>query len=567
MFLPVNAADMKKRGWDEVDIVLVTGDAYVDHPSFGVALIGRWLEKHGYRVAILAQPIHADSSDFTRFGRPRLFFGITAGNLDSIVSNYTGNGKVRDSDQYSPGGNPYFGRRATKSNRRRPDRASILYTNLAKAAYSDVPVVLGGLEASLRRFIHYDYQQSRLRSSILVDSKADILVYGMGERTVVEIADRLNQKSDLDNIAGTCRRLTDRQQDQIERRINTRVLPSWDDIADNSSLFLDAELEIDSLARRQSDTRLIQKQKSAWVLQHPAAPPLKIQELDSLYELPFTRMPHPDSGNVPAFRMIKDSVSIVRGCYGNCSFCAITRHQGPFITSRSRQSITREIKKIAASPDFSGTISDLGGPTANMYATSCSKKKCRRHDCLYPIVCKNLVQNEEEFLRLLETAASIKNIKHLYISSGLRMEMLLRTPKLLKKIILDHMPGSIKIAPEHADPDVLRLMHKEDPRVLRRFIDTCRIIAHDNKTKIHFTPYFISAHPGCTVKEMKGLAVSIRKLGLEARLFQDFTPTPGTISTAMYVTGLDRIKKQPIHVARTASERMAQRKVLEKIKK
>jgi uncharacterized radical SAM protein YgiQ len=567
MFLPATKKEMLKRGWDYVDIVLVTGDAYVDHPSFGVALIGRWLEKHGYRVAVLAQPKHGDKSDFTRFGKPRLFFGITAGNLDSIVSNYTGNGKVRDTDQYSPGGNPYFDGREHKSNRRRPDRATILYTSLAKAAYKNVPVVLGGLEASLRRFIHYDYQQARLRSSILVDAKADILVYGMGERAVLEIANRLSRGKKLAGIPGTCERLTARQMDTLNKDIPTQTLPSWTNINTNSSLFLDAELEIDTVSRRLADTHLVQQQKSAWIIQHPPAQPLTGRELDALYELPFTRRAHPSAGDVPAYRMIKDSVTIVRGCYGNCSFCAITRHQGPLITSRSRKSIIREIKRIAREPDFSGTISDLGGPTANMFATSCNNKKCRKHDCLYPEVCRNLIQDEKEFLQLLEDINTIKQVKHTYISSGLRMEMLLRTPKLLKKIILDHLPGSIKIAPEHTDAKVLKLMHKENPRVLRKFIDTCRIIARDNDTKVHFTPYFISAHPGCTVNDMKNLAASIKKLGLDVRLFQDFTPTPGTISTAMYVTGLDRSRKKPIPVARKSSERMAQRKVLEKIRK
>lgn len=562
-FLPLSAGDVARRGWDAVDIVLVTGDAYVDHPSFGVALIGRLLESRGYRVAILAQPPHDTAEGFRQFGRPRLFFGITAGNLDSIVANYSGNAKVRSSDDYSPGGNPYFGDVAAKKQRRRPDRASILYTNLAKAAYPDVPVVLGGLEASLRRFVHYDYQQERLRSSILTDSKADLLVFGMGERAIVEITHRLATGHDLAGISGTCERLTTKE--LHDRSLPEPLqLPSWQEIQERLPLFLEAELAVDRQARSASPRLLLQEQQNAWILQHQPALPLTPAELDTLYALPFRRLPHPAMGDVPAFRMIRDSITIVRGCSGNCSFCAITRHQGPIVTSRSIASIAAEVEVLAAQKNFSGTISDLGGPTANLYGTSCaSPAPCSRHDCLYPHLCNHLKINEKKILMLLEEVSRLRGVRKCYISSGLQMELLLKTPRLLERILLQHTPGALKIAPEHTEAEVLRLMHKTGASVLPEFLDRCRSIARRSGTKATFSPYFISAHPGCSQKDMEMLATRLQALQLPVRQFQDFTPTPGTIATAMYVTGLDRETGTTIPVVRTTGERRRQRAVLE----
>ncbi len=566
-FLPISATELKERGWDFVDIVLVTGDAYVDHPSFGVALIGRLLESRGYRVAILAQPRHDSPEDFLRFGRPRLFFGITAGNLDSIVANYSGNGKVRDRDDYSPGGNPYFGEVAEKKLRRRPDRASLLYANLARAACPEVPVVLGGLEASLRRFVHFDYQQQRLRASILTDAKADLLVYGMGERAVLEVAAALAQGRSLAGIAGTCARLTPKELEKLAPG-EPLLLPSWREIQAQPALFLEAELAVDRHARACSQRPLLQEQQAAWVLQHGPAAPLSSEELDALYALPFQNRPHPDLGEVPAFRMIKDSITIVRGCCGNCSFCAITRHQGPVVVSRSPDSIVAEAARLAARQDFSGTISDLGGPTANLYATGCaSPSPCRRHDCLYPEVCRFFTIDETAFLTLLDRVAGLPGIRHLFISSGLRMELLLKTRRLLERILLAHSPGALKIAPEHTEEKVLRLMHKPGPAVLEDFLALCREIARRHGREARFSPYFISAHPGCGEAEMAALAARLRALGLPVRQFQDFTPTPGTLATAMYVTGLDRETRKPLFVARTILERRRQRQILEERKK
>jgi uncharacterized radical SAM protein YgiQ len=563
-FLPASREEMLARGWDEADVVLVTGDAYVDHPSFGVALIGRWLEAHGYRVAVLAQPRWDSPAAFRHFGPPRLFFGITAGNLDSIVANYSGNAKVRDKDDYSPGGTPYFGDRKEKGERRRPDRATIVYANLARAAYREVPVILGGLEASLRRFVHYDYQQAKLRASVLTDAKADLLIYGMGERAALAIAERLAAGRDLHGIAGTCERLTERDREKLDFSRPPVELPSWQAIGTDRSKFLLAEEEIDRRARALAVEPLLQRQSSQWVLQHPPAEPLASTELDRLYGLPFARAPHPAAGDVPAYRMIRHSVTIVRGCCGNCSFCAITRHQGPTVVSRSPASVVAEIERLTACPDFRGTVSDLGGPTANLYGTGCQKGGCRRRDCLFPRPCPHLQVDEQAFLDLLDHAEAVSGVKHIFVSSGLRMELLLKTPRLLARLLARHTPGALKIAPEHTEAEILQLMHKPGSEVLTEFLALCKTIGRAQSREVRFTPYFISAHPGCRPGHMEKLAARVRQLGFTARQFQDFTPTPGTLATAMYVTGLARESHRPLYVARGASERRQQRLALER---
>ncbi|MBU0675721.1 MAG: YgiQ family radical SAM protein [Proteobacteria bacterium] len=564
-FLPTTRAEILARGWDRPDIVLITGDAYVDHPSFGISLIGRWLSHHGYRVAILPQPYHLDARSFKALPPPRLFCGITSGNLDSIVANYTGNGKVRDQDAYSPGGNPYFGEERLKKERRRPDRATIRYTALAREAWPGVPIILGGLEASLRRFIHFDYQQERLRSSVLTDAKADLVVYGMGEWSVLEIARRLDRNLPLTDIAGTCEKLTEREFAERQKLSPSMILPSWDEIARDPRQFMVAEQDIDRACRAGSNKPLSQAQKSLFLWQNSPAAPLTPPELDQLYSLPFQRRPHPATPDVPAWRMIRDSITIVRGCSGNCSFCAITRHQGPLVISRSVDSITREVREVAATDFFQGTISDLGGPTANLYGTSCAIGGCPKQDCFFPKLCKNLSPNEDRFLALLERCSEIPGVKHIHISSGLRMELLLTTHRLLGKIIRDHLPGTMKIAPEHTDPEVLRLMHKPGGHLIREFLNTCRKIASQAGKEIRFTPYFIASHPGCTEQHMAHLAAEIKQLGISVRQFQDFTPTPGTLATAMYVSGLDRDTGKPIPVAKNELERRKQRQVLEGI--
>jgi len=571
-FLPVARQECLERGWDEVDVILVTGDAYVDHPSFGVALIGRLLEKNGLRVAILSQPRHQDPEDFRRFGKPRLFFGITSGNLDSICSNYTGNARVRQKDVYSPLGNPYFDRQRQRQNRRRPDRACIRYTQLAKEAYKDAIVVLGGIEASLRRFTHYDYQQEALRSSILTDSKADILVYGMGERAILEIAQRLLQGKDLLGIKGTCIPLSDKKATELVKTKTAVVLPPFEKIVKEPALFLEAELIVDRHSRSFSTIPVLQRQKANWVLQEPPQPPLSAKELDELYSLPFMRLAHPRYPDVPASRMIKNSVTIIRGCPGNCSFCAINRHQGTQVYWRSIDSIIKELETIKNTPGFDGVITDLGGPTANLFGTTCAlnpnesngigKGICKRHDCLYPTPCKNLRIDEDAFLELLKEVKKIKGIKRIFISSGLRMELLLRTPRLCREIFENHMPGRIKIAPEHTEDEVLELMHKPTGKLLEEFLLFTRSFGLKVKKRPRFSAYFISAHPGCRAEHMKRACEKIKRFALDRIEVQDFTPTPGTISTAMYVSGLHRDRLCPIFVPKKRGERKEQRNII-----
>lgn len=567
--LPVSWAECRHRGWTHLDILLVTGDYYVDHPSFGIAIIGRLLESHGYRVAILAQPRFDAPDDFLQFPAPRLFCGITAGNLDSIVANYTGNGHVRDSDAFSPGGTPWRGALHSRTERRRPDRASLVYSGLARAAFPGVPIILGGIEASLRRFVHYDYRQDKLRGSFLTDAKADLLVYGMGEKAVVEIAARCAGGESLSGIPGTCQRLTDGElrevmpDGEIKNSRELLVLPGWKEIGGNLPLFLEAELALDRHSRSRSARTVLQRQQSHWLVQHPAPRPLSPEELDAVYALPYTRRPHPAGPEIPAYRMIRDSVTIVRGCAGNCSFCAITRHQGASIISRSRASIRRECERVAAMADFGGTITDLGGPTANLFATSCAIGSCARQDCLYPKLCPNLRIDEQAFIDLLAEIASLPGIRHLFISSGLRMELLLQTPRLLETILRHHVPGALKIAPEHTDEELLRLMHKEPHELLRRFVKKCSDLANRLGKRIELTPYVITAHPGSSVARAKQLAADMGNLGLRVRSFQDFTPTPGTLSTAMFVTGLRPDTGLPLPVVRDQAARRAERRVLE----
>ena len=473
-FLPATREEMDYLGWERPDVVLVTGDAYVDHPSFGVALIGRWLQAHGFKVAILAQPRHDTDRDFRRFGCPRLFFGITAGNLDSVVANYTGNAKVRDRDDYSPEGNPYFGEVQERSERRRPDRAVIRYSSLARQACPATPIILGGLEASLRRFIHFDYQQNRLRGSALTDAKADLLVYGMGERAILVAAQRLERGESWYGIPGTCERLSEKEFGERDRATPSRRLPGWSEIGAQPELFLDAELAIDRHSRELAEEPLSQQQQAMHLWQNRPAAPLTTAELDRLYALPFTKETHPAFGRVPAWEMIRHSLTIVRGCSGNCSFCAIARHQGPQVTDRSPASILGELRDLTGMKHFKGTVSDLGGPTANLYGTRCRIEKCRKHDCFYPSLCRNLEIDEGKFLALLDKAAKIQGIRNLFVSSGLRMELLLKTPRLLAALLARHTSGAMKIAPEHTEERVLQLMHKPGGKLLADFLALAR---------------------------------------------------------------------------------------------
>ncbi len=564
--LPVTKAEMHEFGWNEIDIVLVTGDAYIDHPSFGIAIIGRLLASHGYKVALLPQPRHIACEDFKRFGRPRLFFGISAGNLDSIVANYTGNARIRDVDAYSPEGNPYFDNTKEKKSRIRPDRATIRYAQLAREAYSDVPVILGGIEASLRRFVHYDFQQEKLRASALEDSKADLLVYGMGETQITEIAKRCETNQSLSGISGTCEIINESLHcGSDEDNKNSLTLPSFGAISENREDFLIAELIIESNAQAINPKILFQKQKSRWIRQNPPHSPLNAQELNNIYALPFTYAPHPAFKNIPAWNMIQNSITSVRGCPGNCSFCSITRHQGNIVISRDIDSILRETDKITKLAYFRGTINDIGGPTANLYGAGCKiGHKCSRKDCLNPEPCKNLDFNPEKFINLLKTLRCTKNINHIFVSSGLRYDLLLHTPGLMEELLLYHTPGRLKIAPENLSDNVLRLMHKSSSEVFREFIKLTHKISEKYNKKPAILPYYIASHPGSTLEDMKITATESIKIGIKSCSLQDFTPTPGSISTAMYYSNLDRDTKKEIFVAKTRTHRREQREIAEK---
>ena len=567
--LPASPQEVQDRGWKDVDIVLVTGDAYVDHPSFGIALIGRILEREGYRVAILSQPRLDDLSDFRQFGPPRLFFGITGGNLDSIVANYSSNGKVRDFDAFSPRGNPWRTARRTKDNRRRPDRAVLQYAQAVRTAFPGITIIIGGVEASLRRFVHYDYKQNSIRGSQLTDAKADLLLYGMAETSIREAAERIAQGKEPNDLPGSCIRLNDSEMERFRHQqeaggVGLIELPSYESIRSHPDQFLRAELEIDRHARSRSMAVLAQRQQAMWVVQFPAPPPLETDQMDEIYRFPFSRKPHPSTPDVPAYTMIKDSITIVRGCPGNCSFCAISRHQGPSVTSRSIDAIVEEAETLSKNAEFRGTISDLGGPTANLFGTSCRIGSCKHHDCLYPEVCKNLEINERHFIKLLDAVQNIDGVEHVFISSGLRMELLRQAPQLMRRIIDKHTPGALKIAPEHTEKKVLELMHKEPHRHLVAFLKAFRNLSHELGVRRSITPYIISAHPGCTEQDTARMVQKLKKLGLAVRKFQDFTPTPGTISTAMYVSKADRDTGRPIAIADSDRERTGQRRIIEK---
>ncbi|MCK5916011.1 MAG: radical SAM protein, partial [Deltaproteobacteria bacterium] len=415
---------------------------------------------------------------------------------------------------------------------------------------------------------HYDYRQEKLRNSILADSKADLLVYGMGERAVLEIARRLDRGESLVGIPGTCEFLPPVSGSSLKQSEVITLLPGWVEIEQKKKNFIQAELAIDRRARsgEESSEVLLQEQKSGWIKENCPAAPLSPAELDRIYDLTFMRLPHPQTPDIPAFTMIRDSLTIVRGCSGNCSFCALTRHQGAQVVSRTQKSILREAEIVAGQTGFKGTISDLGGPTANLYANSCKKSEtCRRKDCLFPTVCSHLKIDEKSFIALLDAVTNVAGVKKVLISSGWRLVLLRRTPELLRRLILKHLPGVMKIAPEHSVPEILRLMHKNDALELEDFLQEARKIAARAKVKVSFTPYLISAHPGCGVAEMRDLAKSITRNSLKARQYQDFTPTPGTLSTAMYVSGLDRDTLKPIRVAKGVSERRHQRQELEKV--
>jgi uncharacterized radical SAM protein YgiQ len=556
----MSKCDIKKRGWEALDIILVTGDAYVDHPSYGTAAIGRVLENAGFRVGIIAQPDCIKNDDFKRLGRPGLFFGVTAGNLDSMIANYTANKKVRNIDDYSPGGKSHL----------RPDRTSIVYVNKIRQAFKDVPIVIGGMEASMRRLAHYDYWSDRIRRSLLLDTKADMLVYGMGERQIVEIAKRLKAGEDIDNISnirGTvvARKSLDGVKDYI-------VIPSFEEAASDNKKFNEAfkaaYYESDPVRGRV----IIQKHGDRFIVQHPPAVPLNREEMDKIYSLPFTRDWHPSYqkfGGVPGFESVRNSIISHRGCAGACNFCSLYMHQGRIVQSRSIESIVKEIKLISENKKFKGTITDIGGPTANLYNAECRSWKdkgvCRDKKCLTPQKCINLKLGYDHSLRLWRRLKNIPNLKHVFVGSGVRFDLLTDAyaDEYLNELCRDHISGQLKVAPEHCASSVLELMNKPKFELYEKFIDKFENVNKHIGKKQYLVNYFIVGHPGASLEEALYLAVYLAKRHIHPEQVQDFIPLPMTVSGAMYYTGKDPFTDKSVYVARKPSERMMQRALLQ----
>lgn len=539
-------------GWSGLDILLVTGDAYVDHPSFGSALIGRYLESLGYRVGILPQPDWRTPESFLALGIPRLFVGVTSGAMDSMVNKYTSLGKPRREDHYCEEGAPGA----------RPDRALLVYVNRVREAMPGVPVVIGGVEASLRRVSHYDFWSNRIRKSVLLDSKATILVYGMAELAIKEIARRLEAREDLEGIPGTAL-----YRGQTGFQVSSYPQGLW--LPDHEELKSVPErlLELTQILEQQSQPWmqrvLLQRADSRVLILFPPARPLTSHELDSLYALPFSRKPHPRyKGEIPAFTMVRDSVTVVRGCAGGCSFCSIGLHQGRVLQSRSKESVLEEVKKLAGKKTFSGTISDLGGPSANMYSLGCNSQfkrgKCLRTSCLFPEICIHLTLSQEPYMELLQCARALPGVNHVFVSSGIRHDLALKDPQFLEILVRYHVSGHLKVAPEHASNTVLTKMRKPSWSVYQAFQDHFRAFARKAGKDLYLVPYLMAGFPGCTMKDMEILETRLRESALKPRQVQLFLPTPMTMATAMYWSGLEPSSKEPIYVARTPKERKEQ---------
>lgn len=553
-FLPMST----EEAGGQLDVILVTGDAYVDHPSWGVAAIGRWLEAHGFSVGVIAQPDWRSVEDLRQLGRPRLFFGVTAGNMDSMVNKYTAARKIRTNDAYAPGGEPG----------RRPDRATIPYTSLVKQAYKGVPVIAGGIEASLRRFVHYDYWQDKIRGSMLIEAKADLLVYGMGERQVLDIArilDAGGTVADCRGLAGVAYPLG-----------ASEAPPSGDNVVELPDL---KECRRDPLAfnrvtklmYRESNPHcgrvLIQRHGSRWVVQNPPAVPLTTEELDRLHELPYRFAPHPCYREpIPALQSIAGTITVNRGCSGGCSFCALTIHQGKDVVSRSHESVVREARQMARRPGFTGTISDLGGPTANMFHMDCqseaANKVCRRVSCLHPKRCKHYGTDHKPYLALLREVRELPGIKRVYVNSGIRYDLASLDDEFVEELALHHTPGQLSVAPEHASPEALKKMKKPEIGYFTEFMERFEKANRDAGKKQFLVPYFQCAHPGTGPEECIALAQYMKAKKLRPRQVQLFIPTPATLATAMYVSGHDPQTGEPVVVAKGDRERSRQRALL-----
>ena len=549
--------EAKARGWDELDIVFITGDAYIDHPSFAMAILGRVLEAAGFRVGIVSQPDWRRVDDWRRFGRPRLFFGISAGNMDSMINHYTANKKVRNADAYSPGGRIGL----------RPDRATLGYCQRAREAYPGVPVIAGGVEASLRRLAHYDYWSDKVRRSVLLDCKADLLAYGMGEETILEIARRLDRGEsvkDLRDMRGVTYALGASEKPPED----SLVLPTFEQVVADKPTFAEATRMIHNETNPYNAKRLVQWHDRQAIVCNPPPFPLSQASMDVIYGLSYTRRPHPTyTEPIPAFSMIKDSVTIMRGCFGGCTFCSITTHQGRIIQSRSKDSVLGEIREMTADPKFKGTISDIGGPTANMYEMKCSKPEveavCRRQSCVHPTICKLLGTDHAPLIDLMKEARETPGIKKVLVASGIRMDLARRSKEYMQELVRHHVGGHLKVAPEHTDPDVLMKMRKPSNDDFEKFAEVFDRESKKAGKKQYIVPYFIASHPASGLDAMINLAVFLKQSGYRPDQVQDFIPAPFDVATAMYYTGIDPFTKKPVYIARQLRDRKLQRALLQ----
>ena len=563
-FLPTTKKELELRGWDSVDVILFSADAYVDHPSFGAAVIGRTLEAAGYRVAIVPQPDwHGDYRDFKKLGRPRLFFGIAPGCMDSMVNKYTANRRLRSEDAYSPDGRHDL----------RPEYPTIVYSKILRELYPDVPIVLGGIEASLRRLTHYDYWQDKLQKCILCDAGADMITYGMGEKPTIALANRLSEGMPIHEICDIPQ--TVYLSKDITPQPTDIVLHSHEECLKNKRAQAENFRHIEEQSNMMHAQRLLQKVGNEYVVVNPPYPPMTTEELDASFDLPYTRVPHPKykGKRIPAYEMIKFSVNIHRGCFGGCAFCTISAHQGKFITCRSKESILKEVKQVVQMDGFKGYLSDLGGPSANMYGMhgrnhkAC--EKCKRPSCIQPQICPNLDTNHSKLLEIYHAVDALPEIKKSFIGSGVRYDLLLYKSKdeaankaamdYTRELITRHVSGRLKVAPEHTSDRVLHLMRKPP---FQQFYDFKRLFDRINREEHlnqQLIPYFISSHPGCTEADMQQLAEITKKLNFHLEQVQDFTPTPMTVSTETWYTGYDPYTLEKVYSAHSPKEKLAQR--------
>jgi uncharacterized radical SAM protein YgiQ len=565
-FLPMTREEMDARGWDELDVLIINGDAYVDHPAFGGALIGRFLAARGLRVGMIAQPRWDGPEDMLKLGRPRLFVGITAGNLDSMLNKLTAQKKIRGEDQYSPEG----------ALEMRPNRASIVYANLARQAFPGVPIVLGGIEASLRRIAHYDYWSDQVRRSVLVDSKADLLIFGMGERPVWEVARRLQageRIEELRDVRGTAVMLAKGQWEQLPKSRFVRDglpvhLPSFEEVSADRDAFLEMSRAFQYETNPGNGRPLIQPHGDRAVWLNPPALPLAEREMDGLYDLPFVRKPHwsYEGSRIPAFETVKHSIVTMRGCFGGCTFCSITEHEGRVIQSRSAASVLRELRALRRMDDFRGVISDVGGPTANMYKMRCKsediERACRKLSCVHPGVCENLNTDHGPLVDLLKKVRGAEGVRKVFIASGVRYDLAERSPEFIRELAGYHTGGQLSVAPEHVKDEVLQKMKKPGVASYERFAEQFTCASEAAGKEQHLVPYFISGHPGSTLPHMIDLALWLKARGVRPRQVQDFIPTPMSMATCMYYTGRDPFTREPVYTAKELREKKLQKALL-----